>query len=48
MTDNQTHWQIRLYNPAADFAQWLALRRELEALEPTGNGTSAGATKKRL
>lgn len=40
MTDNQTHWQIRLFNPAADFAQLLALRRELEALEPTGNDTS--------
>lgn len=38
--DKLNRWQIRLFNPDADFAQLLALRRQLEALEPTGNDTS--------
>lgn len=38
--DKLNRWQIRLFNPDTDFAQLLALRRDLEALEPTGNDTS--------
>lgn len=37
---NLNRWQIRLFNPNTDFAQLLALRRDLEALEPMGNDTS--------
>lgn len=39
--NNQPRWQIRLFDPAADFERLLALRRELEALEPTDGDTSA-------
>jgi hypothetical protein len=39
--DKLNRWQIRLFNPDADFAQLLALRRQLEALEPTGDDTTA-------
>ena len=38
---NNTQWQIRLFNPEADFDQLLTLYRELEMLEPTGNDTTA-------
>ncbi|MEZ4736788.1 MAG: GNAT family N-acetyltransferase [Caldilineaceae bacterium] len=38
--ENHKHWRIRLLNPEKDFAALLALRRELEALEPTDGDTS--------
>jgi mycothiol synthase len=38
---NNTLWQIRLFNPEADFDQILTLYRELETLDPMGNDTTA-------